>query len=46
MDNIPGQIGKKEENYIKTAGILLSNSNELLEWLKGYDKDNINPVYI
>lgn len=47
MENVPGQIGKKEENYFKTAMIMFNSPDELLNILKKtYDKENINPKYI
>lgn len=46
MENVPGSIGKKEENYVKTAAILLQNPQELLDTLLNYDKENISPRYI
>lgn len=38
------QFGKKEEDYFETAKrYLLNDTKELLDLLKTYDKDNINP---
>jgi dynein heavy chain len=42
MTNVPGQIGKKEENYFETAKrYLLTDPKELLEILMKYDRDAI-----
>jgi len=47
MQNVPGQIGKKEENYFETAKrYLLTDPKELLDILMKYDKDSIKGEYI
>ncbi len=46
MRNIEGQIGKKEEDFFKTAAILLSDPGGLLDLLKGFDREHINQNYI
>ncbi len=43
MKAIEGQIGKKEEDYFKTAAILLSDPGYLKTLLLDYDKEHINP---
>lgn len=45
--NVEGQLAKKEEDYFETAKrFLLNDPKDLLEMLKSYDKDNINPAFI
>lgn len=47
MQNIPGVIGKKEENYFDTARkYLLGDANALLKLLMEYPRDNIKPEWI
>lgn len=44
MKNVEGSLVKKEEDYFETAKrFLLNDPKDLLEMLKNYDKDNINP---
>ena len=46
MRNVEGSIGKKEEDYFKTAAILLNDPAELLQLLLSFDKENINQNYV
>lgn len=47
MQNVPNQIGKKEENYFETAKrYLLNDTKELLDLLMTYDRDSIKAAYI
>lgn len=46
-DPDPKAYGKKIEDYFSTAKLyLLDNPRQLLELLKGYDRENINPAFI
>lgn len=39
----PNKMNKKEENFFETAKrYLLNDTRELLDMLKGYDRDNIS----
>ena len=42
MKAIEGSIGKKTEDYLSTASILLNEPLELLKNLVEYDKEHIN----
>lgn len=47
MKLIPGQLGKKEEDYFDTAKkYLLNDPKELLDFLKEYDRDQIKASQI
>jgi dynein heavy chain, axonemal len=47
MRNVEGSFTKKEEDYFETAKkYLLNDPKDLLDLLKSYDKDNINPLLI
>jgi dynein heavy chain len=47
IKNVEGQLTKKEEDYFETAKrFLLNDPKDLLEMLRTYDKDNINPAFI
>lgn len=47
MKLVENSLTKKEEDYFETAKkYLLNDSKELLEMLKNYDKDHINPYLI
>lgn len=41
-----GQIGKKEDDFFKTAAILLNDPVALLELLRNFDREHINQIYI
>lgn len=46
-DPDPKAYGKKIEDYFSTAKLyLLDNPRQLLDILKGYDRENINPAFI
>ena len=46
-DPDPKAYGKKIEDYFSTAKLyLLDNPRQLLDMLKGYDRENINPAFI
>jgi hypothetical protein len=46
MKAVEGSIGKKVEDYLSTASILLSDPVDLLKNLVDYDKEHINQNYI
>ena len=42
MKAVEGSLGKKTEDYLVTAAILLNEPSELLSSLINYDKEHIN----
>jgi hypothetical protein len=42
MRNVEGSLGKKEEDYFATFKKFMRSPEELLNQLKGYDREHMN----